>query len=250
MASLSAVNAQRGMGMMGGAMPGGGLDASTAKLLGENTSFSATMEVRLVAPGGGDPMSLPYKMSYDQGKTRMEIDMTEVKGGPMPPDAMSQIKAMGMDKTVLISRPDNKMTLMIYPGLKAYVENPMPEGSAAAKPDDFKIEVTELGKETLDGHACVKNKAVVTDKEGTKHESTVWNATDLKKFPIKIEQNEAGNAVTMTFKEITLTKPDAKVFDAPTGYTKYGNMMEMMQQIMTSRMGGPGGVPGASPPGR
>jgi hypothetical protein len=254
MASLSSVNAQpgggMGMGMMGG-MPGGGvLGGSTTKLFGENTAFSATMEVRLNAPGGGDPMSMPYKMSYDQGKSRIEMDMTEMKGGPMSPDAADQMKAMGMDKMVMISRPDSKTALVIYPGLRAYVENPMPEGSATAKPDDFKIEVTELGKETLDGHACLKNKAVVTEKGGTKHESTVWNATDLKKFPIKIESNEGGNAVTMTFKAVTLTKPDAKVFDAPTGYTKYGNLMEMMQQIMTSRMGGPGGVPAAPPPGR
>jgi hypothetical protein len=248
MASLSPVHAQPGGGM---GMPGGGLlSGSTTKLFGENTAFTATLEVRLNASGGGDPMTMPYKMSYDQGKTRMEIDMTEMKGGPVPADAMDQMKAMGMDKMILISRPESKTNLVIYPGMKACVENPMPEGAAAARPEDFKIEVTELGKETIDGHACVKNKAVVTEKDGTKHESTVWNATDLKKFPVKIESNEGGNAVTMTFKGVTLTKPDAKVFDAPAGYTKYGNMMEMMQQAVMPRMGGPGGAPGGPPPGR
>ncbi len=227
-------------------MPGGGiLSGSTTKLFGENTAFSATMEVRLNAPGGGDPMTMPYKMSYDQGKSRMEVDMTEIKGGAFPPDAMDQMKAMGMDKMIMIARPDNKMALIIYPGLKACVENPMPEASATAKPEDFKIELTEMGKETIESHACVKNKAVVTEKDGTRHESTVWNATDLKKFPLKIEMNEGGNAATITFKGVTLTKPDAKVFDAPSGYTKYGNMMDMMQQVMTTRMGGPGGLGGA-----
>ena len=251
MASLSLVNAQPGgAGMMGG-MPGGGvLGGSTTKLFGENTAFSATMEVRLNAQGGGDPMSMPYKMSYDQGKSRMEVDMTEIKGGAIPPDAMDQMKAMGMDKMIMITRPDNKTAYIIYPGLKACVENPIPEGNATAKPEDYKMELTELGKETIDSHACVKNKAVVTEKDGTKHESTEWNATDLKKFPLKIEMNEGGNAATITFKGVTLTKPDAKAFDTPTGYTKYGNMMEMMQQAITARMGGPGGAPGGLPPGR
>ena len=34
-----------------------------------------------------------------------------------------------------------------------------------------------MGMKTLDGHPCVKNKVVVTDKEGIKHEWMVWNAT-------------------------------------------------------------------------
>jgi len=39
--------------------------------------------------------------------------------------------------------------------------------------------------------SCVKNKVIVTDDKGDKHESTVWNATDLKNFPVKIETTNA-----------------------------------------------------------
>jgi hypothetical protein len=33
----------------------------------------------------------------------------------------------------------------------------------------------------------VKNKVVVTDKGNRHDEYTVWNATDLKKFPVKVQ---------------------------------------------------------------
>jgi hypothetical protein len=102
---------------------------------------------------------------------------------------------------------------------------------------DSEIEITELGKETVDGHSCVKNKAVVTDQQGVKHEFTVWNATDLKNFPVKVEMNEQGSA-TMTFRGINFSKPDANLFVPPTRYTKYGSIQEMMQAVMMKNIGG------------
>ena len=66
------------------------------------------------------------------------------------------------------------------------------------------METTELGKDTVDGHPCVKNKVIVTDNEGSKHESTVWNATDLKNFPVKIETDRTGRqTMTMLFKNVS-----------------------------------------------
>jgi hypothetical protein len=81
-------------------------------------------------------------------------------------------------------------------------------------------------------HPCVKNKIVVTDDKGKKNESIVWNATDLKSFPVKIETTDDGTKLTMIFKDVKLTKPDATLFEVPKD----------MQ-----RMGGAGGF---APPGR
>ena len=93
---------------------------------------------------------------------------------------------------------------------------------------------------------------VVTDKDGNKHESTVWNETDLKNFPVKIQTVENGDEVTMLFKNVSLAKPAASVFEAPSGYTKYDNMQLLMQQQMMKAMGGAGGLPGGAgrPPGQ
>jgi hypothetical protein len=149
-----------------------------------------------------------------------------------------------MDKIVMISRPDKKITYMVYPNLEAYTEIAMQNPEAATPATDFKLETAELGKETVDGHPCVKNKAVVSDSKGNKHESTVWNATDLKNFPVKIETAGQGQKATMSFKDVKLAKPEASLFDPPASYKHYDNPMQLMQQEMMKRMGGGGmGMP-------
>lgn len=233
---LVAVSARAQFGP--GAGKGLSLSGSTAKLFGENKAFTGSMELQAISPQG--PVTVPGKIFFLDGKARFEMDMAETKSPAIPPGAGAQMKAMGMDKITMISRPDKKVSYMVYPGLQAYLETPM-EDSEAEKPEsDSKLEETEVGKEKLDEHDCVKNKAVVTDKDG-RHESTVWRATDLNKFPVKIEQTEGGNLSTMTFKDVKLTKPDVKQFDAPTDYKKYDSMMALTQEMM--KRAGAGGAP-------
>jgi hypothetical protein len=191
----------------------------------------------------GAEVTIPGKLTYLEGKSRFEMDMTEMKGGDLPPQAAAQMKQMGMDKMIIISRPEKNITFMIYPGLQAYVQMPPPDPDAAKPASDFKSEATELGKETVDGHACVKNKVVVTDKAGTARQSTVWNATDLKNFPVKIETSDGGTTVTMLFKDVKFDRPEAAQFEPPAGFKKYDDMMTMMQQEMMKRMGGGRGLP-------
>jgi Domain of unknown function (DUF4412) len=241
LAAVSA-RAQFGAGAMGGgAGKGLNLSGSTAKLFGENKAFTANMELQANSPQG--PVTVPGKIFYLEGKARFEMDLAETKSPALPPGAAAQMKSMGMDKMIVISRPEKKISYMIYPGLQAYVEMPL-QDSEVDKPDsDYKIEMTELAKEKLDGHDCVKNKAVVTDKDGSKHESTVWNASDLNKFPIKIEQTEDGNLSTMAFKDVKLSKPEEKQFDAPKDCKKYENIMAIMQEVMKRATAGGEGAP-------
>ena len=215
---------------------GGAMD----KLFGANQAFSADM-IFQVSGSGGDNTTMPGKLSFDTGKSRFEINMGEMQGGKMPP--AQQLKAMGMDSMVSISRPDLKLTYLVYPGLNSYVENPVQEVSASTHPDDYKTETAALGKETLDGHDCVKNKVTVTDKDGNKHEFTVWNASDLKDFPVKIAMTDNGNSVTIQYKNISFAKADASQFEIPAGCTKYDNMQTMMQTEMMKKMGGGFGRP-------
>jgi hypothetical protein len=222
------------------AQPGGGgpnFTGSTAKIFGDNQQFSAALEF-VMTDAKGRVTTMPGKLTFDTGKSRFEMNMSEVKGGGIPPEAIGQMKAMGMDNLVSIARPDIKSVYVIYPGLQSYLENPVGSKIEEEKPEDFKIETTELGKETVDGHDCIKNKVVVTGKDGKAHESTVWNATDLKKFPIKIQNAEQGNSTTMTFKNISFAKPEASTFEVPASYAKYSDPRVMMQDSMMKKMGG------------
>lgn len=217
---------------------GGAMD----KLFAANQMFAATLEIESPGPSGGN-ITMPGKLSFDHGKSRFEINMSEVQGGGMSPSMLQQIKMMGMDSVITIARPDLKVSYLIYPGLNSYAEVASRDTAASTNLDDYKIETSNLGKETVDGHDCVKNKVTVTDKEGGKHESTVWNASDLKDFPVKIESTEEGRVATMRFKNVSFDKPGASLFEAPSGLTKYDNVQTMMQTEMMKKMGGGAGMP-------
>ncbi len=218
----------------GGPQFGGGME----KLFGDNQAFSATMQMQM--SGSDSPMTMSGKISFDKGSSRTEMNMADMKGGNIPPEAMTQMKSMGLDRMVSISLADKKIVYLVYPNVQSYTELTPPSADAGSTNADPKIEITELGKETMDGHPCVKNKAVVTDKQGTKHEFTVWNATDLKKFPVKIAMTEQGGTISISYSDISFTKPDASLFNPPASFTKYGGMQEMMQAVMMKKMGGMG----------
>jgi hypothetical protein len=243
--TLISTQAQPGMrGGMGAAPSGPNFGGGMAKIFGDNSGFSATMEMH--SPGGanGGEIVMPGKLAFLDGKSRFEMDMTDMKGSQLTPQRAGQMKQMGMGNIIAISRPDKKVSWAVYPGLQAYTETQTQDSATATTPSDYKIDETKLGEETVDGHPCVKKKVVVTGKEGQAHESTVWTATDLKNFPVKIESNEGGKTVTMLFKDIKLEKPDAAQFEPPSDFKKYDNMMTMMQTEMMKRMGGGRGMPG------
>ena len=135
---------------------------------------------------------------------------------------------MGMNTMIAISCPQSKANYFVYPGMKAYVRRPI----LAAAPD-YTLNVTQMGDENIQGQNCVKNKVVATGPDGIPHESTVWNATDMNKFPIKIETVQDGATLVMLFRDLKLDAPDAALFDPPADYKQYPNFMS----LMTSRAG-------------
>src|SRR5258706_2243163 len=231
-----------------GNQPGGSqglrFNGAMAKFFGDNANFSANVEMDMKGGSLADSVKMPGKIAVADGKSRFEMDLTQIKSASMSESAQAQMKTMGLDKMVMISRPDKKANYMIYPNLQAHAEMAMANSEAAEKASEFKIEATELGKETVDGHPCVKVKAVVTDDKGVKSEATLWKATDLKNFPVKLEKTEDATLVTMLFKDVKFAKPEAKLFEPPADSAKYGGMQELMQGAIAKRLGGAqGGTP-------
>jgi hypothetical protein len=223
----------------GGAMmrgPNSGME----KLYGSNQTFSATMAIQNNSAASSDQTALSGKIFFDKGNSRFEMDISQMQGGNTPPSAMAQMKSMGLDHMITVSQSGKNVAYVIYPNAQSYTEITLPDSTKAATNEDSQVEITKLGEETVDGHPCVKNKAVITDKQGNKHEFTLWNAADLKNFPIKLEMNEPGGAITISYLDISFSKPDASLFIPPTGYTKYDSMQEMMQAVMMKKMGGMG----------
>ena len=223
-----------------GQMPQGqvpGLDAAMAKLFGNNKAFTATATARLLDDKGNETMTMPMSYAALDGRIRSEIDMTRIKSKDMQGEAAASLKQMGMDKMISIVRPDKNAVIVVYPALRAYAETPMPKSQAGATDQDYKIESAKLGNETVDGHPCVKNKVTVKGKDGEKQEALVWNATDLKDFPVKMQMQQADGVMVMTYTDVKLDKPDAQLFEAPAGFEKHDSVEKLLQSAMMKLLG-------------
>jgi hypothetical protein len=214
-----------------------------AKIFGKNQAFTATADMTIADKQRGEPMQMSTAYAFLKGNVRTEMDMTSMKGASMPPQAVAQMKQMGMDRSVSIYRSDKKLLYLVYPGLNAYCEI---DPSKMRQPDkteqkEPKIEITQVGKETVDGHPCVKNKITITSDDGT-HEILAWQATDLNDFPIKTEMQTGDSTITTHFRDIKLSAPSASLFEPPTEYKRFDSMQEMMMSSMQKMMP-PGGMP-------
>src|ERR1700744_4855609 len=105
---------------MGGGPSAPQFNGAMKQLFGENQTFSATMDMQM--DNGGTPMTMSGKISFDKGNSRFEMDMSQMHGGNLPPSALAQMKAMGLDHVVSISQEGQKAMYLIYPGLQAYAQ--------------------------------------------------------------------------------------------------------------------------------
>jgi hypothetical protein len=212
------------------AQSGATINSPSEKLFGSNVSYSATMEMQT-----GREKPVITKVFAHQGKSRMEMDMAKMLGSALPPEMMAEMRKSGMDKFILLYLPEKKAIYQIQPSIRGYLETSFPQ-DATLETRESQIESTVLGAETVEGHPCQKNKTIVTDPKGKKHEFVVWNATDLNNFPVKIESTTLGKPQTTVYRNIKLAAPDAKLFELPTGYRKYRDIGTMMQEMMTKHL--------------
>jgi hypothetical protein len=198
----------------------------TAKLFGSNTAFSASATTRIVDLQQKETLMMPMTYAFLDGKTRSEVDMVQVKSRDIDAGAATMFKQMGMDRMVTIVRPDKQTVFVIYPGLAAYAETPVPTAE---------LQMVAAGNEVIDGHPCQKKKLSISSKDG-KQEGFIWQATDLKDFPIKIEITLTHGSTLTTYTGIRFEKPDAKLFEPPAAYEKYDSVEMMIRVAAMKRL--------------
>jgi len=206
-----------------------GWNAAMTRLFGDIKAFTARAELRVLDNAGKESVTMSMKFALLDRKIRMDIDMAEMRGPQVPPEQIASLKKMAMDRLACVILPDTKTVHIIFPALAACVEMPLPEEEAAALNQNFKVDKTPLGKETLEGHACEKNRVLMTDEQGQKLEFIVWGAADLKNFPLQAQMNDKGTNVVIRYKKVQFVRPDAKQFGAPSGYTRHQDLLGLMQ---------------------
>jgi len=214
-------------------MPGGPPPdpcAALGKFFTRDAAFTATAKVVSAGKKAGNNQTMVMLFVVSGGNMRNEMDMTKMSG--VRASDLDGMKEMGMDKMVVLKLADKQAAYIVYPNLQSYCDMP-----ASKKGDpEGKVEKTELGKDTVENHPCTKSKLTFTAKDGQTSEALVWEATDMKNFPIQYQTVDEGQTTTTTFSEIKMGKPDAALFELPASYKKYGSMQEMMMGSMQRLM--------------
>lgn len=213
-----------------GASPG--LNAVLVRMFGGVTAFTAQLEIRMLDAKGVETLNAPMKFSLLDGKMRGDLDVTRLKSKDLPALAATAAKSVGMEQVITLVRPDKKESYLLYPMFQACVVAPLDDEDVEALKKPAKLTKTMLGKETLDGHSCIKNKVVVAEPDGRTHTATTWNATDLKDFPVQIQTLDDTDTIIMRFRDVKFERPQAKVFDLPAGTKKYTDAKELSQAVM------------------
>jgi len=218
-----------------GASPG--LNAALVRLFGGVTGFTAQLEIRMTDAKGVETLNAPMKFSLLDGKMRGDLDVTKLKSKDLPALAASAASSVGMDRVITLIRPDKKESYLLYPKFQACVVAPLDAEDVDALKKPAKLTKTPLAKESLDGHPCIKNKVVVTEPDGRTHTATVWNATDLKDFPVQIQTVDDTDTIIMRFQQVKFERPAAKDFDLPDGTKRYDDARELTKAVMKKLIG-------------
>ena len=218
-----------------GATPG--LNAALVRLFGGVTGFTAQLEIQMLDAKGTETLNAPMEFSLLDGKMRGDLDVTRLKSSDLPPMTATAAKSVGMERVVTLVRPDQSESYLLYPAFQACVVAPLAREDVAALKKPAKIKRTPLARETIDGHPCVKNKVVVTEPDGSSHEAVVWNATDLKDFPLQIQTQDGTDTILMHFRQVKFERPDAKLFDLPAGTAKFDDASQLTQAVVKKLIG-------------
>jgi hypothetical protein len=77
------------------------------------------------------------------------------------------------------------------------------------------VERTPAGTDTVDGHACKVENVTITGKNGTTTKMKVWEAEDLREFPVKVQVETSHGPMTVLYKDVSFDAPAASLFTPP-----------------------------------
>jgi hypothetical protein len=208
------------------------MNAALVRLFGPGVNFTSKAMVKVNDPSGTTILDAPMDFALLDSKLRVQLDLAQMKSKDMTPAALEAMKKLGLSQVVSVIRPDKQAVLISYPQKKAFVQMAYSKEDAAAAAKTPKVEKTVLAKETIDGHPCAKTKVRLTMDQAQAIEAITWNASDLKDFPVQIQTTERGNTSLILFRQIQFVRPDAKLFEAPAGFTQYNDQQELMRSAL------------------
>lgn len=123
---------------------------------------------------------------------------------------------------IIISRPDKKLTWILMPDQKAYMEQAYSSANSQGtdKKMDGEVSRTKIGKETVSGLSCTKYR--ITVKHGEETQAFLQWIHPSMPAPVKTQAEDG--SWSMEFSEILTGNQPASMFEIPAGYTMMDSM--------------------------
>jgi hypothetical protein len=160
-----------------------------------------------------------------------------VMTGPVSFTPSKQRSEMDMhgQKVITITRRDKGVIWQLMPDQKMYMEHKIGQspGHQSETLDDFTIETTDIGPDTINGIATIKSKLIMTSKTGEKYGGFSWRTADgitVKSDAIAIDGNSK-HRIKMELTDLVVGPQDPANFEIPPGYAPM-NMSKMMMHGM------------------
>lgn len=225
------------------------LAAAFSEFFSDSRDFTARAEIALPNRNPGD--SIPIGLAMSEGRMRWQLNMDNVRSAHFPPERIALFKQMKMDKVVLYLQPKTNL-LAAFPRMKAWIETPMLKAANIQEEAQAKIggmKKTPAGKETVDGHPCIKYRLEVPEENNPNQVAVTWEATDLDDLPIKIMVKTGGQIYGVQLRNIRPGKADERLFQPPPSYARRGSFTALIQEGLIqnpadsgSNSGAPGSV--------
>lgn len=226
------------------ALPGGSdikkrapfLAAAFSEFFSDSREFTARAELSLPNRNPGD--SIPIGLAMSEGRMRWQLNMAQVRSAHFPSEGVALFKQMKMDSMILYLQP-NANLMAAFPRMKAWVETPMPKATTIQEEAQAKIggmRKTPVGKETVDGHPCIKYRLTVPEDNDPNQVAVTWEAADLNDLPIRMMVKTDGQVYGVQLRNIRPGKPDQRLFQPPPGYTKRDSFTSLIQEGLLQNM--------------
>jgi hypothetical protein len=86
--------------------------------------------------------------------------------------------------------------------------------------------------EKIEGHPCRQQEVLVKTGDGETAVFRVWQATDLKGLPVRINSVTTDPPVMLTLSRIRIGPPAGESFEPPASFTKYASASAMLDELV------------------
>lgn len=112
--------------------------------------------------------------------------------------------------------------------------NPRQQGGSdyASRIDEYRTKGKKIGSERVDGHSCDIYELTTGARTANERKETVWLATDLRHFPVKVITESNGTKTTSHNTDIDLNASVPDSLLTPPADVRFQDMSEMMKRGM------------------